>query len=252
MARSTDAEIQAELRAAAAYSSAKDFTTVTRKITEIPTPGTVLYSSDFETNNGGMTGTLDWEWGTYSWIGGNCYNTNNVPPTSAHSGTKMWGTKLNTCYTDLGNNWNPTTCNNENKEDDSILSFTIDLTGKTDAQLLWWEWYDLFGYWDWAEVHVNGVVVFQHCYNSYVAPTSWVEQSVDLTPFVGGAATIEFHMMASSVVNYAGWYIDDVRVFASLSSSSIPTLSEWGMIIFALLMAGVAIEILKKRRNMIT
>jgi len=34
-----------------------------------------------------------------------------------------------------------------------------------------------------------------------------------------------------------------------LSPSAIPTLSEWGMIIFALLMAGVAIVILRKRRN---
>ncbi|HPJ69157.1 MAG TPA: IPTL-CTERM sorting domain-containing protein [Desulfobacteraceae bacterium] len=247
MAESTDAEIQAELRAAASQSSAKDFTTMTRKVTELPTPGTVLYSTDFETNNGGMTGNLDWEWGAYSWIGGNCYSTLAQPP-SAHSGTNMWGTKLNTCYTDLGNNAGFDTCNNANKDDDSILSFTIDLTGKTDAQLLWWEWYDLFSGWDWAEVYVNGVVVFQHCYSSYAAPTSWVEQIVDLTPFVGGVATIEFHMMASTVVNKAGWYIDDIRVVTS-SSSSIPALSEGGMIIFALLMAGVAIVILRKRRN---
>ena len=34
-----------------------------------------------------------------------------------------------------------------------------------------------------------------------------------------------------------------------LSPSAIPTLSEWGMIIFALVMAGVAIVILRKRRN---
>jgi len=33
-----------------------------------------------------------------------------------------------------------------------------------------------------------------------------------LTPFVGGPAIIEFHMMASTVVNRAGWFIDDVTI----------------------------------------
>jgi len=29
----------------------------------------VVYSSDFEGTDGGLTGTLDWEWGTYIWTG---------------------------------------------------------------------------------------------------------------------------------------------------------------------------------------
>lgn len=65
---------------------------------------------------------------------------------------------------------------------------------------------------DWGEVYANGTVVFQHCGTGYVPPTAWVQQVVDLTPFVGGSVTIEFHMMSSTVVAYAGWYIDDLQV----------------------------------------
>jgi hypothetical protein len=176
------------------------------------TGGAVIYSSDFESDNGGMSGTLDWEWGVYSWVGDGCYNDKNVPPPSAHSGSRMWGTKVNTCYSNLGNNSNYSSCVNQNQNDDSILSFTVDLTDISGAQLIWWEWYDVYGKFDWAEVYANDVVVFQKCGIDWVAPTSWVKQVVDLTPFAGGNVTIEFHMMASSVVNYSGWFIDDVEV----------------------------------------
>ena len=179
----------------------------------------ISYLWDFEADNGGFTGTLDWEWGTYAWIGATCFGTNNPPP-SAHSGGSMWGTVLNDCYANRGNNSGYNTCINDNPTDDSILSFTLDLTGVTgQVELSWWEWYDLFMDWDWAEVYVNGEVVFHHCGGGYVVPTEWQQQVVDLTPYTGGLATIEFHMMASTVVNYAGWYIDDVMIRSPLEST---------------------------------
>ncbi|MBN1136126.1 MAG: hypothetical protein JXM73_06055, partial [Anaerolineae bacterium] len=161
--------------------------------------------------------TLDWQWGTYAWVGGGCYGTSHVQPPTAYSGTDMWGTVLNTCYSDLGNNAN--SCANVNPNDDSILSITLDLTYATgNVELSWWEWYDLFGSFDWAEVRANGDVVWQNC-ESHVAPTAWEQQTVDLTAYAGGPVTIEFHMMASTVVNYAGWYIDDVMVTGERSFS---------------------------------
>jgi hypothetical protein len=214
-AESTDAEIQAELQAAATPSLPPSLDlSVGERISsnKADSEGGAIYFSDFESDNGGMTGTLDWEWGVYNWVGDGCYNDNNVPPPSAHSGTRMWGTKLNTCYSDLGNNSDYSTCVNANKNDDSTLSFTVDLTEIDGAQLIWWEWYDVFGQWDWTEVYANDVTVFQKCGISYVAPTSWVKQVVDLTPFAGGIVTIEFHLMASTVVNFSGWFIDDVEV----------------------------------------
>lgn len=171
-----------------------------------------IFFEDFETDDGGLIGTLDWEWGDYAWIGSNCYG-DNYPPPSAYSGTKMWGTVMNNCYSDLANNSGYDTCINGNSADDSILSFDLDLTGYSNVTFSFREWFDLFLQWDWAEVYVNGNVVFQHCGGSFVIPTEWVEQTIDLTPYAGGLITVEFHMMTSSVVNHAGWYIDDVRVF---------------------------------------
>jgi len=176
-------------------------------------PDAVLYFWDFEGNNGGFIGTLDWVWGTYAWSGATCNYTPSPPP-AAHSGTDMWGTRLNDCYQDLGNNSGFGTCVNGNPADDSILSFTVDLTAVTGpVEMSWWEWFDLFLEWDWGEVYVNGQVVFQHCGGSYTPPTVWVQQTVDLTPFAGGVANVEIHMMASTVVDRAGWFVDDVMVY---------------------------------------
>ena len=206
----------------------------------------VVYSSDFESNNGGMSGTLDWEWGIYSWTGNTCSGT-NYPPPSAHSGNHMWATQLNTCYNNLGNNAGYDTCVNGNTNDDSILSFTVDLTGLTEATLSWWEWQDIYLNWDWAEVYVNNTVVFQHCGTEYAPSTVWGQQSVDLTTYVGASVNIRFHMMSSSVVERAGWFIDDVQVSGS-TPDPIPTLSEWGMIIFTLLLGGSGLLYMQKRK----
>lgn len=176
---------------------------------------------DFESDDGGLLGTLDWEWGMFAWVGGSC-SSSNYPPPSAYSGTGMWGTVLNDCYQDLGNNSGYDTCVNGNTADDSILSFQVDLTGYGDASMSFYEWFDLFLAWDWSEVYVNGNVVLQHCGGSFVIPTAWVQQVIDLTPYTGGVATIEFHMMASTVVNHAGWYIDDLHI-TTAGSTPEPT-----------------------------
>lgn len=174
-------------------------------------PEAIIYFSDFDSDNGGLAPTLDWEWGTaYSWVGGAC--DGGTPPATPYSGVGMWGTILNDCHNNLSNNTGYDTCVNGNTADDSILTLTVDLTGYTDAQLSWWEWPDIFLNWDWGEVYVNGTVVFQHCGTGYVAPGAWVQQVVDLTAYVGAPVTIEFHMMSSGVVAYSGWYIDDFEV----------------------------------------
>lgn len=180
-----------------------------------------LLFEDFETNDGGFLGSLDWEWGTMTWSGAGC-ESDNFPPAGAFSGTGMWATVLNDCYSNYSNNSGYDTCINGDPTDDSILSFEIDLTGQTDATLSFYEWFDAFLQWDWAEVRVNDTSVFQHCGGSFVEPTAWEEQVIDLTPFVGAVATIEFHFLSSGVINHAGWYIDDVRVYTG-SPGPTPT-----------------------------
>jgi len=170
-------------------------------------PDELLLATDFETDDGGLVGTNDWEWGTYAY-GAGC--SSNVPPSAPHSGDKMWGTVLNACYNNLGNNQGYDTCTSSVPADDSTLSFDVDLTGIATAQLCWWEWVDLYLPWDPGMVWVNGTQVAEHC---DTAVQSWNESCIDLTPFANGPVTVEFHMLASSVVERAGWYIDDLRVF---------------------------------------
>ncbi|NBD34654.1 MAG: DUF11 domain-containing protein, partial [Chloroflexi bacterium] len=161
-------------------------------MTETVTAG---LEEDFEGDDGGFVGSLDWEWGTYNWDGSNCSTA--YPPPAAHSGADMWGAVLNDCYNNLG--------------DTSILTFEVDLSSALTATLSWWDWYDVYEGFDHGEVYVNGIAVYDRA-TSYVIPTAWEQHQVDLTPYVGGVATVEFRMYASTVVNRAGWYIDDVRI----------------------------------------
>jgi len=183
-------------------------------------PPVFFSSENFDTDDGGLVGTLDWEWGAaYSWSGAGCANTPAPPPT-AHSGAGMWGTVLNDCYSNFGNNAGYDTCTNTAPADDSILSFQVDLTGTGAAQMCWWEWPDIFLAYDWGQVYANGDTVFEHCGTTYTAPTEWLQQCVDLSGYAGQVVDIEFHMMASSVVERAGWYIDDLEVFLGADCAS--------------------------------
>ncbi|OGL41723.1 MAG: hypothetical protein A2161_02550 [Candidatus Schekmanbacteria bacterium RBG_13_48_7] len=127
----------------------------------------------------------------------------------------------------------------------------------------WWEWFDLFTEFDWAEIYVNDIVVFQHCESGYTAPTAWVKQTIDLRPYTGGLANIEFHMMATTVVNYSGWYIDDLEIYnldptptstpigptATPSPiSDIPDIGPYGMNICIFFLSGIIGVILFLKR----
>ena len=82
-------------------------------------------------------------------------------PTVAHSGTQMWGTVLNDCYTALANSDGFSSgCDNMLPNDDSILSFKVNIpaTWTTAAELKYWSWEDIYGN-DWFEVRINGEAV---------------------------------------------------------------------------------------------
>ena len=168
-------------------------------------PEATIYFSDFEADDGGLSGTLDWEWGEYT--GAVC--DSSEPPPAAYSGTHMWGTVLLGCYSNAGNNQSSCPGGNSDIRDDSILSLSLDLTGYVNATMTWWEWDDFFTPWDYAQVYVNGVMVDENCSET---PGAWEQKSVDLTPYVGLPVSIEFHFMASTVVDDAGWYIDDLEI----------------------------------------
>lgn len=172
---------------------------------------TAPFTLTFETSVGGLTGTRDWEWGKIAFVAGpNCDSTPK-PPTAGHSGTGMWGTKLNDCYSPLGNA--SSTCSNSDTTDDSILSFKVKIPSNwTSASMTFWEWFDLFLTFDWGEIRVDGVAVNQNCTGSKAVPVVWTQKTINMTPYIGKTVTVAFHMMATSVIQYAGWYIDDLSI----------------------------------------
>ena len=188
---------------------------VQKKCTNLP-PGTLLapLSLDFEKDNGGLTGTKDWEWGKLgAWKPTkNCDSTSSMKqPTKAKSGLGTWGTKISDCYSPLGNA--SATCSNAKTTDDSVLTLKVKLPGNwTSATLTFYQWYDLFLTFDWSEIRVDGKVAAQTCKGSTPSPPGWTKRTVDLSSYTGKIATVTFHMMATSVVNYSGWYIDDLAI----------------------------------------
>ena len=154
-----------------------------------------IYSSDFETDDGGWKseGFGDWEYGAYdiaNYTGG--YN----PPPVATSGDFLWGTIINGDYTNSG--------------ETSNLTQTFDLAGYAAAEMTVQSWAEVFYSFDTAMLTVNGDLVYER--TSSAAPTDWEKITVDLTPYVGGSVDVSFDLFATTVVERAGWYIDDVEI----------------------------------------
>lgn len=184
----------------------------------VPASGLTL---DFEANGGGFAAKGDWEWGKLAWTGGAaCTSTTPTPPPNnqGHVPTQsgMWGTVLNTCYTALGNNQGSSsacTTDSSDKSDDSVLTFNLTLpSGWTSAELKYWEFADINTYFDWGEVYVNGTVDAGTKICSGSSAKAWQQRTINLTPYIGQTVNIAYHFMASTVVEVAGWYIDELTV----------------------------------------
>jgi hypothetical protein len=175
----------------------------------------IIYFSEFEEDDGGLTATGDWQWGEYAWTGSSdplvCAGATSPPP-APFSNSRMWGTVLNSCYSPLGNNGFFASCDSDGFEDDSVLTLFVDLTGTDTAYLSWAEWYDVFGNWDWVEVRVNGFQVHTVCDRPYAPPASWGLQTVDISDYTGSVVMIDFRFMASLTTQLSGWYIDNITV----------------------------------------
>ncbi|MFO8144247.1 MAG: carboxypeptidase regulatory-like domain-containing protein [Candidatus Syntrophosphaera sp.] len=162
---------------------------------------------DFEMNDGGWIPTADWDpVGDWEWTDSYDFNdwtntgstgTNVNPPPNAYSGTGMWGTVINTNYTNAGGF--------------SFLTKEISLAGVSNAEMRFWSWENVFGNFDYCQVAINGTVVWGPSWE--YSGTTWTERVIDLSAYDGQSnVEVQFQMWATTVVNYAGWYIDDVYI----------------------------------------
>ncbi|NLM89840.1 MAG: hypothetical protein GX179_01455, partial [Candidatus Cloacimonetes bacterium] len=184
--------------------------------------GTGVGLEDFELDDGGWVPSSNWTnpLGDFEWT--NTYDvadwspsytgTNIVPPPTAHSGTGMWGTKINTNYTNSGGF--------------NYLTKTFNFSTISNAQLSFWSWENVFGNFDYCQVAVNGTLVWGPSWD--YTSTQWRQRVIDLSAYDGmSEVTIQFQMWATTTVNYAGWYIDDVYIGPAqtyLANSPIPSM----------------------------
>lgn len=171
-----------------------------------PSANEVIFSTDFENDNGGFIsenirgeGKL-WEWGTPSELG----------PDSAASGKNVWATKLSDNYT--------------NNTRAYIESPAIELPADKNGILSFNHWMEIehntvnFTPFDWGVVQVskdNGdswdTISKRYGERSRV----WKGEELDLSAYRGETIKIRFDFQSDFSGYHAGWYIDDVYVLAT-------------------------------------
>ncbi len=136
-------------------------------------------------------------------------------PTSAYSGSKIWGN-------DLGaSGWNGRYASNTHNR---LFSPVFDFTDEPVVILEYQRWlviqqapYDL------AEIWVNSKEVWQNAAGADHADTEWTKHTLDISEWAAGKAwvRIEFHLISNGSVETGGWNIDDFALYG-LSECTVP------------------------------
>lgn len=189
-------------------------------------PIVVIYSSDFEANDGGLNDDLrygfyyDWEWG--------------IPtsgPGNAHSGSKCWATKLNEDYSDSSRS--------------RLKTQALVLPSGTAPFITWWQWYrfqapttgggGVRSWHDGGNVKLwrsltdsvllvpdknydttmstyNLFIPRQRAYADTGRGNYWHRVKIDLSAYAGQTIYISWDFGSSARNTQSGWFIDDVVV----------------------------------------
>ena len=138
-------------------------------------------------------------------------------PNDPHSGEYFW--------------WS-----NRGDSSDMTLTRAFDLTGLSQATLKTWLWYDIEEDWDYAyiEVSTDGGQTWDILRGQYTTDSNpngnsfghgytgksrsgdqapiWVEEEIDLTPYVGDEILLRFEYITDDAVNRVGFCVDDITI----------------------------------------
>lgn len=167
------------------------------------TPLGLPWSDDMEQGVG--------EWTVFDSDGTQSSWTLGVPrngfETAAHSPQNAWGSVLKGGFRD--------------EVETYLLSPTFNLTGGNRATLRFWHSYDFLQKSE-LDILIGGEVLLFT--NNAAAPvtlltlgdeqSSWIEEEIDLTPYLGHVSTLAFHYILFSfeTARQGGWLIDDVSI----------------------------------------
>jgi immune inhibitor A len=123
---------------------------------------------------------------------------------------------------------------NRGDDSDVMLTRAFDLSAVSEATLEFWTWYDLEEDWDYAYVEIssdggetweilttpsgtpenpNGNSFgFGYTGRSGGAEPSWIQEAVDLSPYVGQEVLVRFEVITDDAVNRPGFALDDVAI----------------------------------------
>lgn len=172
------------------------------------------YAWDFEGSNGGFATTgPDWGWGDPT-----------SGPMDAHSGVNVWATKLGGNYSASSN---------------SKLDLPpVVVPGSHSAAIFsFWQWYATeTSPYDGMNVKIstnggatwtiitpdigynavanasNAAIPGEACFSHASAGKVWHQVAFNLTPYMGQTVLLRLHFGSDSSVQYAGFYVDDVRI----------------------------------------
>ncbi|MEM2583877.1 MAG: choice-of-anchor J domain-containing protein, partial [Candidatus Thermoplasmatota archaeon] len=185
-------------------------------------PGAIIYYEDFEASNGGFVGDGSWQWG--------------IPtsgPNASHSGTKLWATNLAGNYPNYAN--------------DRLTSPAIALPAGHNYYLAFWHWYNIeagYSIYDGGNVKISTDGSTWQILGSYLNPypyasaysgnagipgepcfsgasNGWVFTVMNLSAYAGQTIYLRWHFGSDSIVNYAGWYVDDIAIYQDAAPGEI-------------------------------
>ncbi len=99
-------------------------------------------------------------------------------------------------------------------DSDSTLQHDFLITTTGTAELRWWQWYDLAYDTAVVEIRPSGAPDYTTLltFTGSVSET-WVQESIDLTPYLGQAVRVRFQLRRLTSLIGKGWFLDDFELW---------------------------------------